>query len=158
MRPSSAKAKGRTCRRCRKDYVPSFPLQKVCDLCRTLCSTCGVLLTEENQDKRSKENRKAFRCKPCVAEGVRSTPNRKEWQRSYDLNRKYGLSTKDFKLLSQNGCAICGDKSDLVVDHCHVTGKVRGVLCSSCNKGLGFFRDSQHFLTKAKEYLHDTSL
>ena len=61
-------------------------------------------------------------------------------------------------LEKQNGlCAICGqpetrqDKrsnivSDLSVDHCHKTGKVRGLLCAHSNRGLAFFRDNRLFL------------
>jgi hypothetical protein len=64
------------------------------------------------------------------------------------LLRQYNLKLEDFKkmLKEQNyKCAICkceekrSDKQSLSVDHCHVTMKVRGILCSSCNHGLGFF-------------------
>jgi hypothetical protein len=55
----------------------------------------------------------------------------------------------------QNGlCAICGLPEEHV-DHDHVTGQVRGLLCAGCNKGLGFFRDSPQLLRQAAEYLEE---
>lgn len=60
-------------------------------------------------------------------------------------------------------CAICDDPVSLrqegeaqrsaFVDHCHETGKIRGILCRRCNSGLGFFRDSPTTLERAIEYL-----
>lgn len=74
---------------------------------------------------------------------------------------KYGLSEQEFQKLysNQSGiCAICGgvDKGkELAIDHDHKTGKVRGLLCSRCNQGLGLFRDNSDLLTKAVLYLMD---
>jgi hypothetical protein len=80
--------------------------------------------------------------------------------RSLKLREKYGIGLDEYnKLLAiQNGvCKICG-KSDsagknLAVDHDHVTKKVRGLLCSQCNTGLGMFQDSIEVLQKAQDYL-----
>lgn len=72
---------------------------------------------------------------------------------------KYGINKNDFDklLLDQNNvCAICEKKSDynsLNVDHDHITGKVRGLLCGNCNKGLGLFNDNSELLVKASKYL-----
>ena len=55
---------------------------------------------------------------------------------------------------SQNfRCAICGNPGKLFIDHDHVTGKVRGMLCRKCNIGLGHFGDSASFLASASTYL-----
>ena len=51
-------------------------------------------------------------------------------------------------------CVICGDAGPLVVDHDHTTGKVRGMLCNHCNRGLGHFRDNPLFLEFAAQYLY----
>ena len=51
-------------------------------------------------------------------------------------------------------CVICGDEGQLVVDHDHQTGKVRGMLCNHCNRGLGHFRDSPMLLEFAAQYLY----
>ena len=78
------------------------------------------------------------------------------------LLRKYGLTMEAYnKLLrKQRGrCAICGfaDQSNPqafpVVDHCHKTGKVRGLLCRDCNRGLGFLKDQLSYVRKAAVYL-----
>jgi len=59
-------------------------------------------------------------------------------------------------LTEQDGyCIICFEKCDdvLVIDHCHITGKVRGLLCQQCNAGLGNFKDDPKRLEKAISYL-----
>lgn len=74
--------------------------------------------------------------------------------------KKYGLREEDFLklLLSQDGrCAICKKMSqpstDLHIDHCHQSGKVRGLLCSGCNMAIGRLGDSLEYLRSAYEYL-----
>lgn len=52
-------------------------------------------------------------------------------------------------------CVICGDEGPLVVDHCHETGQIRGMLCNHCNRGLGHFRDDPTLLEFAAEYLRE---
>lgn len=56
-----------------------------------------------------------------------------------------------------NCCAICGRESNpnkaLAFDHCHSTGELRGLLCDSCNTGVGCFRDDVALLQKAIDYL-----
>ena len=83
------------------------------------------------------------------------------------LKRDFGISLNEYNdmLKKQNNvCAVCGKKEtarniktnkvcDLAVDHCHKTGVVRGLLCSKCNTGLGFFADSKKDLTLAIKYL-----
>lgn len=51
------------------------------------------------------------------------------------------------------GCNLCGSKKELVIDHCHTSRKIRGVLCHNCNHGLGKFKDDVNLLKKAIEYL-----
>ena len=51
-------------------------------------------------------------------------------------------------------CVICGDETKLVIDHDHKTGKVRGMLCNHCNRGLGHFRDDPTLLEFAAQYLY----
>lgn len=75
------------------------------------------------------------------------------------ISRKYGLSPSDFgsRLASQGfACALCTKplaEDDARVDHCHSSGKVRGLLCVKCNTGLGFLGDSETGLLRAIEYL-----
>lgn len=73
----------------------------------------------------------------------------------YRLN--YGISHDDYDRLyaqQQGRCCICDEfHSRLCVDHDHKTGRVRGLLCRSCNSGLGFFRDQPRHLRQAINYL-----
>lgn len=71
---------------------------------------------------------------------------------------RYGVSPEAFQLMllgQKNACGICKEvfSKPPDVDHCHVTGKVRGLLCGICNHALGGFKDSLEILENAKEYL-----
>lgn len=84
--------------------------------------------------------------------------------RRWHLKTAYGLTLDEFdKMLESQGggCAICGKKPEagkpktrMVVDHCHTTGKVRGILCDLCNTAIGKFQDSKELLLKAAKYLN----
>jgi len=84
-----------------------------------------------------------------------------EKYRNHQLTRKYGLTVEQFEkmLEQQNGsCAICkrhksNFNRNLDTDHCHKTGIVRGILCSTCNKMLGMFKDDPEVLRSGAEYL-----
>jgi DNA-directed RNA polymerase subunit M/transcription elongation factor TFIIS len=77
------------------------------------------------------------------------------------LMKKYGMTLDDYHsmLESQNfSCKICGSNKKfyrLAVDHCHKTGKVRGILCQGCNGFLGHARDDVSFLQKMICYIQD---
>lgn len=87
----------------------------------------------------------------------------KRLKRDSAFKVKYGISHNvyDDMIKAQTGmCLICKrtsieDGRFLSVDHCHVTGKIRGLLCCDCNIGLGKFRDSIELLEKAKRYLNE---
>lgn len=90
-----------------------------------------------------------------------------EYMRKMNIKRLYGMTVEQYSslLTAQGGvCKICKkpeqaiDKRTkqirhLAIDHCHVTGKIRGLLCSYCNVGLGFFKDDKLSLQSAIEYL-----
>jgi hypothetical protein len=78
------------------------------------------------------------------------------------LKREYGIKKADYDrmLEEQDGlCAICHQPNThkkhkrLSVDHDHATGRVRGLLCHTCNVGLGAFKDNVEVLAQAIEYL-----
>lgn len=77
--------------------------------------------------------------------------------RSKGLRYKYGIDLQDYEsMLDDQGgvCKICKTTTEnLVVDHCHATGAVRGILCNGCNAALGFMHDSPDRLIAAAEYL-----
>jgi uncharacterized protein YbaR (Trm112 family) len=74
-----------------------------------------------------------------------------------DIAKKFNISFEecDKLLASQTVCAICKTESDrkLVVDHDHVTGKIRGLLCHNCNMAIGILKDSPVLLQSAIDYL-----
>jgi hypothetical protein len=80
----------------------------------------------------------------------------KQMQNNYGIS----LSTYDLMFIEQGGvCAICHlpQKSTrnerLAIDHCHETGKVRGLLCDGCNRGIGLLKDDYRILSSAASYL-----
>ena len=89
--------------------------------------------------------------------------NKDKYKKRYEKYRikQYGITIEEYNTIfeTQDGCcAICGAhqsalKNKLCIDHDHETDEVRGLLCSSCNKGLGIFKDDTNALQKAIEYL-----
>lgn len=76
--------------------------------------------------------------------------------------KRYGLTEETFDLLFTGACHICStvlekESRETYVDHCHTTGKVRGILCHHCNILLGNAKDSVDILEKAKLYLEKQS-
>ncbi|KKN55448.1 hypothetical protein LCGC14_0582180 [marine sediment metagenome] len=77
------------------------------------------------------------------------------------IKHYFGISLEEYEemFISQKGrCAICQGKQKhgsrlLAIDHCHLTGVVRGLLCHKCNIGLGLFDDDGALLARAIEYL-----
>jgi len=77
------------------------------------------------------------------------------------LRTVYGIDLATYEAMAKAQgykCAICPtphtEASPLLVDHCHVTGKVRGLLCRGCNLGLGNFKDVTGYLLAAVAYLY----
>ena len=106
---------------------------------------CAKAYYEKNKDKK-KEYREA---NPQVIKGNK-------------LRSKYGIELEDYNdmFVLQNGkCAICGKhqtelKKALHIDHCHSTGKIRGLLCGNCNRGIGMLNDDIENLKCAILYLN----
>src|SRR5580658_1161477 len=113
-------------------------------------------------DRQRYERDKAKRLASCNARASR--PEIKQKNRATYFLRRFGISIEqwDAMLLACDGrCAICSEKferpNEPHVDHCHQTGVVRGLLCHSCNSGLGHFRDNQQFLIQAASYLKEVT-
>jgi hypothetical protein len=97
-------------------------------------------------------------CRSCRSEKVSDRVIDKYGsKRSYTLFLRYGITEEDYDEMSssQNGkCAICEkDPKRLVVDHCHSTGRVRGLLCDPCNAILGKWEDDSRIARRAAAYL-----
>ena len=107
-----------------------------------------------------------------------SEEEKKQYKRDYNNNRycpkrnknnklkkAYGITLEEYNIMfeEQKGCcSICGDHQSsmlksLSVDHCHETGRIRGLLCKNCNTSLGQFKDNIAILFKAIEYLRKFS-
>jgi len=101
-------------------------------------------------------------CKECCSIRTKNNYNY-EKQRAYLLKKKYGISCEKYNqmLHTQNyKCYICQkheDKLDrsLAVDHCHTTGKVRGLLCGNCNRFLGQINDDITTAKRLVKYLNE---
>ena len=109
----------------------------------------------------SRETRR-LKCIAYTQKWARANPDKIRARDRAKGLRAFGLTPEayDTLLARQNGhCAICPatpGRIRLAVDHCHVTGRVRGLLCTNCNNGLGRFRDDPALLTRAAEYLQST--
>ena len=125
------------------------------------CIRCHKAQPDEQFYKRKLDSGRWSRkgaCKTCESKRVKDG----RVHRSYMLRTLYGITLEqhDALLESQGGvCAICGAtpeqsaKGALAVDHCHTTGKVRGLLCGNCNVGIGQLRDDPKLVRRAAEYL-----
>lgn len=134
------------------------------------CAKCSELKSadEFGPDKRRNDGRHSW-CRPCTAEWARNdrakpSSRHREHIRNSHLKRNYGLTPeqRDEMFDSVDGkCELCGHemmrrgKSQYgsVIDHDHVSGKMRGMICSRCNTGLGKLGDSIAGLIKAVDYL-----
>jgi hypothetical protein len=124
------------------------------------CSTCNVekpfsefYLKQDNADgysKKCKECKKAYDAKRYNPEAV--------WARA--IKRKYGITASTYYEMLENqgfACAACGSMPEperkLCIDHCHSTGRVRGLLCDKCNQALGLLQDNPQTLSNLITYL-----
>ena len=115
-----------------KPYSDFPPSKKAKDGCHSYCKVCN--------NRRSQESRKRLH----------------GGSRHYHLKHRYGIGADDFdRMVADQGglCAICGRPDPEHVDHDHVSGDVRGILCFNCNGGLGQFKDDIDALLAAATYL-----
>ena len=136
------------------------------------CYTCGELkpLSEFHKRKDSKDGHQGY-CKLCNLAKVKKwqadnpEQHQDNWKRHTANNdllvrkaRRYNIDVAELQFLIKraNGvCEICKREPIkwLVVDHCHDSLKVRGILCEKCNQALGLFGDSVETLKNAIDYL-----
>jgi len=125
-----------------------------------ICNNCKEEFSELNVKIRAGKGK--FCCNECYKEyRIKNKKNEKESNRLYQKKNKYGLLPEEYYSLfinQQNKCAICGlefnENNKGFVDHCHITNKIRGLLCTKCNSLLGMANDNKDILQKAIEYLN----
>jgi hypothetical protein len=146
----------KNCIGCRRELAPdAFGL----DGKRSKCRECYAAYSR----KWRAENRTKYR---AYSKGRRLKEGGR-WARNVALKAQYGITIEqyDAMLEAQGGlCAVCrrpevepdrwsGKVKSLAVDHCHDTGKVRGLLCSGCNTSLGKMKHDTGLLQAAINYL-----
>lgn len=145
--------KEKTCRVCQKTK-PIHDFYKVSSNksgYENRCKPCNIsaqkLWAQNNKEKRNAIE-KRYRSKPEVM--------RRKVLKQYNLNEEL---FQELLVLQEKKCKICSLEftSMAHVDHCHKTNVVRGLLCGSCNRGLGMYKDNPELLRKAAEYLEEFS-
>lgn len=134
------------------------------------CSACMTYKTPSEFNKAASMKRGyLYNCRECEKERnneIMSTEVGREASRNrvrkHKLKSKFDMTPKqydDMRIDQDYSCAICGKDEDnndgriLAVDHDHITGRIRGLLCQKCNIGLGQFDDSIHVMQSAILYL-----
>lgn len=143
------------------------------------CRGCGATLDETNTHPKQKESYD-YECRECKR--IRNKTNREkrgeDWlnyrrnyakkrrreNRCYNLRNTYGINLEEWESLFKlqgSVCKICKTPKEPSMgwhtDHCHTTGKVRGILCHNCNTGLGKFLDDPKLLRLAVNYLENNN-
>lgn len=140
-----------------------MPLAAEWRICSAGCGRTLPLRREHFYYNKSRHPGKGFQrqCVYCLRQKMKAN-NGDSWRRS--LYGRYGLTLEEYNRMLDaqcGGCAICGSKtprgggrgSVLGVDHCHQTGKVRGILCNQCNHLIGKAGDDPEILRAAIKYL-----
>lgn len=113
-----------------------------------VCALCGPVSLKVSGTKR--------RCMEAVR-AEKQKPEYQQYMRDYVRKHKkapHGLTAQEARELRESReCWICGSTEKLVVDHCHTSGVIRGILCASHNSALGMFKDNPEHLAKAIDYL-----
>ena len=130
-----------------------------------VCSKCGESKPSSEFFKdRQKTSGLRPDCKTCNMVKSRAWAEaNKHRRKAYSIKSIYGITIDEYNaLLAQQNyrCAICDVHQDsmnkaLHVDHCHRTGKVRGLLCVNCNSALGKLKDSVAVVLRAAKYLEN---
>ncbi len=134
-----------------------FRVERGCH--RYQCNSC-----RSEYRRREYATRKELRIKnreTCAARRVKLHETGITLARMDELKKRFGLTPEQYQAMwqEQNGqCRICGSplipgKGGHAIDHCHNSGRVRGLLCNGCNSGLGYFRDDPERMLRAIAYL-----
>ena len=99
-------------------------------------------------------------CKPCGAEYNKQARQRRKEKvgttmHPAELKKRLGCTVEEYteRMATSDVCECCGKTGNLVYDHCHDSMEFRGVLCSNCNRGLGYLGDTLESAKAAVRYL-----
>jgi hypothetical protein len=128
------------------------------------CKECRNPQSKSWRDKNPERVKETNRSSKLKRKEYYSAPDRKMKYRNSYLKKSFGITHEQYQeiLVKQGGvCAICKkyrlapNRLFMPIDHCHTTGKIRGILCNGCNQALGIFEDSRDLLENAIQYLND---
>ena len=126
------------------------------------CSSCKQTKPISDFYKRNnRPNGYQHHCKACSDIRTTGDKNRKrEYDKNYYRKKNYGISFSQYEemVAAQNGvCAICKRECNrygkLSIDHSHISGKIRGLLCHKCNNAIGLFGEDITIMQSAIDYL-----
>lgn len=125
------------------------------------CSRCQVWKTLDAFGVNNRQSDGLYsRCKECRRNRqnylYNLTPDKREKQAEAMRKSRYGMAPGEHaRMFKEQGgrCAICRQELVLVIDHCHTSKRVRGLLCKACNLGIGYFHDDLERLRAAIDYL-----
>lgn len=131
---------------------------KTCNICKI-----SKILTEFHKNKLEKDG-VSRRCKLCVHLHRKNNPSLyKKYKRKTHLKNTFNFTILQYNELlnKQEGkCGICKSyspsssrKMHFSIDHDHTTGQIRGLLCDTCNRGIGLLKDCPKILQNATDYL-----
>lgn len=116
------------------------------------CFNCGPVEIRKKKDSRLPRGF-TYECREKRRSEQRAAKRPPGRSRKY-TKKSHGMTVEQARAFrAGKACSICGSQERLAVDHCHSTLKVRGVLCTKCNAGLGMFSDDPERLRKAAAYL-----
>lgn len=125
------------------------------------CSCCGVEkgVADFYPHKNTKDKLRA-KCKQCTSlENKNWAVNNPDKKKNAHYRTTYGLSYEEVLLkhkVVDNKCEVCNEEKELLaVDHCHTSGKVRGMLCTRCNLLLGKIEENKDIIFKLFKYLDE---
>lgn len=151
------------CNHCGEDKAENefYPVKRGGNRLRPRCKSCVSVANRKWREANPERHRK------LVDQWHEENPERRRLTRFRSTLRSYGLTISEYDSMvdAQHGvCAICQQPEStpdnlsrgprrLTVDHCHETGRVRGLLCQNCNSGIGQLGDSVQRLEAALAYL-----
>jgi protein-arginine kinase activator protein McsA len=142
--------------------APRFSVPLTCENCETVwfsranwgrwCKPCRLARNKVQTITWAKENRGPY--------GGWSTPEEaREYQRAWRLKKHFGMTIPEWEAMAEAQgylCAICNARPErLHTDHCHSSGKVRGLVCGPCNRAIGLLGDTADSVQRAVTYLRE---